>query len=263
MRRRHLIELHEQTWVPRFLREGFVESLGTVLKITGVYRGVPVLYARWLEKSGGQEVLDLASGAGSPTATLLTQLQRLGIEAPRFYLSDLFPAQDKFQQISRVHPRHIAFISDPVNALRVCPPLGQDLRQMISTFHHFKADEAKAILEDAARHSRGICILEPFQRNPLHLLLAVLTIFPAMLAPFFAQRWRVRLFLTSLVVPIIPLMLVFDAVVSVLRTYTKEEVLNMAASLPVENFRWDVGSIKFMLVFRATYIFGWKEAQPG
>src|ERR1700754_843236 len=103
MRRLHLIELHEQKWVPRFLRESFVESLSTVLKMTGVYRGGPVVYAQWLEKSGGREVPDLASGAGGPTATLLTQLQRLGIEAPRFFLSDLFPATDKFKQISRAH----------------------------------------------------------------------------------------------------------------------------------------------------------------
>ena len=58
-------------------------------------------------------------------------------------------------------------------------------------------------------------------------------------------------------------MLVFDAVVSVLRTYTKEEILGMVDSLRVDNFRWDIGTTRFMLVFRATYIFGWKEAQPG
>lgn len=263
MRRLHLIELHEQTWVPQFLRESFVESLSTVLRLTGVYKGVPGLYARWLEKSGGREVLDLASGAGGPTAALLTGLQRLGIEAPRFYLSDLFPARDKFKQISMTHPGRIYYIDEPVNALSVCPPHGKDLRQIISAFHHFKADEAQTILADAAKHSRGICILEPFQRNPLHMLLAILTIFPALIAPFFAQKWKWRLLLTSLVIPVVPLMLVFDTLVSVLRTYTKEEILKMIDSLQADNFKWSIGSTTFMLIFRTTYIFGWKEAQSG
>jgi hypothetical protein len=260
MRRLHLIELHEQIWVPQFLRESFVESLSTVLRITGVYGGVSGPYAQWLKKSGGHEVLDLASGAGGPTATLLNDLQRLGIEAPRFYLSDLYPAKDKFKQISLKHPGQISFIAEPVNALSVSTPLGHDLRQIISAFHHFRYGEAKTILQDAALHSSGICILEPFQRNPLHLLLAVMTIFPAMIAPFFARRWKLRLFMTSIVMPIIPLMLVFDAIISVMRTYTEEEVMRMIDSLPVKNFKWDIGTTRFMLIFRATYIFGWKES---
>ncbi|HKY04705.1 MAG TPA: class I SAM-dependent methyltransferase [Blastocatellia bacterium] len=260
MRRLHFIELHEQAWVPRSLRESFVESLSVVLNLTGVYRGVPRLYAQWLRISGGREVLDLASGAGGPTATLLTALQRMGVEAPTFYLSDLFPAREKFNQMSRAYPKHILFVDEPVDALCVSPPHGQDLRQIISAFHHFRPDQAQSILENAARHSRGICILEPFQRNLLHLLLALLTIFPAMIAPFFAQKWKLRLFLTSVIVPIIPLMLVFDAAVSVMRTYTKEEVNRMVTSLGESNFRWVVGSTSFMLVFRTTYIFGWREA---
>lgn len=260
MRRLHLIELHEQRWVPQFLRESFVESLSTVLRMTGVYQGIPQPYALWLKESGGQEVLDLASGAGGPTATLLADLQRLGIEAPKFYLSDLYPAKDKFRQISLTYPKQISFIEEPVNALRVNTPHGQDLRQIISAFHHFRSGDAKTILEDAALHSSGICILEPFQRNALHLFLAIITIFPAMLAPFFARRWRLRLFLTSFVIPIIPLMLVFDAFISVLRTYTKEEVGKMIDSLSAKNFTWVIGSTRFMLVFRTTYVFGWKES---
>jgi hypothetical protein len=260
MRRLHLIELHEQRWIPQFLRESFVESLSTVLKMTGVYQGIPEPYAQWLKKSGGHKVLDLASGAGGPTATLLTDLQRLGIESPKFYLSDLYPAKDKFKQISLTYPEQISFIEEPVNALRVNTPHGQDLRQIISAFHHFRFGEAKTILEDATLHSSGICILEPFQRNALHLFLAVITIFPALIVPFFAQRWKWRLFLISLVIPVIPLMLVFDAFISVLRTYTKEEVIKMIDALPEKNFKWEIGSTRFMGVFRTTYIFGWKES---
>lgn len=260
MKRLHLIELHEQRWVPRFLRESFVESLSTVLNMTGVYQEVPERYAEWLKRSGGRKVLDLASGAGGPTATLLSDLQRLGIEAPKFYLSDLYPAKNQFKQVSLLHPGYISFIEEPVDALGVRTPHGQDLRQMISAFHHFQFGDAQNILKDAALHSSGICILEPFQRNALHLFLAVITIFPALIAPFFARRWSWRLFLTSLVIPVIPLMLVFDAFISVLRTYTKEEVTRMIDTLPVKNFKWDIGSTRFMLVFRTTYIFGWKES---
>ena len=258
MRRLHFIELHEQRWVPRFLRESFVESLSIVLRITGVYSGVPPLYAEWLRNSGGHEVLDLASGAAGPTATLITDLQRIGVEPPRFCLSDLFPVEDKFIEMRLAHPQHISFITEPVDALRVNTAYAHDLRQIISAFHHFKPDQARLIVEDAVKQSKGICILEPFQRNVLHLLIAALTIFPALIAPFFAQKRSLRHFLTTLVIPIVPLMLVFDAAISVLRSYKKEEIKQMVDSLSADNFRWVIGSTRFMLLFQTTYVFGWK-----
>jgi hypothetical protein len=260
MRRLHFIELHEQSWVPRFLRESFVESLSIVLRITGVYRGVPPLYAEWLRNSGGREVLDLASGAAGPTETLITDLQRIGIEPPRFCLSDLFPVEDKFIEMKLAHPRHISFITKPVDALCVDRAYGHDLRQIISAFHHFKPDQARLIVEDAVKHGKGICILEPFQRNAFHMLIAALTIFPALIAPFFARKWRLRHFLTTIVIPVVPLMLVFDAAISVLRSYTKEEIKQMVDSFSADSFHWVIGSTRFMLLFQTTYVFGWKKS---
>jgi hypothetical protein len=259
MRRFHFIELHEQRWVPQFLRECFVESLSAILNITGVYRAIPSLFAQWVQNSGGKEVLDLASGAAGPTETIIKELQRVGINPPKFCLSDLFPAKDKFDQLRQAYPQHIYSVTDPVDALRVEAPYGRDLRQIVSAFHHFKPEQARLILQDAVENSKGICILEPFQRNLLHLLIAVLTIFPALIAPFFARKWRLRYFLVSLVIPIIPLMLVFDTAVSVLRSYTKRELKGMIASLSANDFQWSVGSTPFLLVFRTTYVFGWKQ----
>ena len=261
MRRYHLIELHEQKWMPRFLRESFVEGLSAVLGMTGVYRGVAPHFAGWLSRSGCREVLDLASGAAGPTETLINDLRDLGVEPPHFCLSDLFPSEVRFSQLKEAYPEHVSFVSEPVDALRVQPPLGRELRQIVSAFHHFRPEQARLILQDAVEHSRGICILEPFQRDRRHLLLAALTIFPALLAPFYVRERRLRLFLTSLLLPVVPLMLVFDAWVSVLRSYTGEEIRAMVGSLKAENYQWSVGSTRFLRVFRTTYLFGWKQAE--
>jgi hypothetical protein len=260
MRRYQLIELHEQEWMPRLLRESFVESLSAVLRMTGVYRGAAPLFARWLQATGCREVLDLASGAAGPTEALIGDLRGLGVEPPRFCLSDLFPSESKFERVRDAHPGYVSFISEPVDALRVSPPLGRELRQIVSAFHHFRPEQARLILQDAVDHSRGICILEPFQRDGRHLLLAALSFFPALLAPFYARERRLRLLLTTLLLPVVPLMLVFDALVSVLRSYTGEEMKAMVQSLKAENFQWSVGSTRFLLFFRATYLFGWKQA---
>ena len=260
MKRYHFIELHEQRWMPQFLREYFVESLSAVLRMNRVYAGIPSLFARWLEESGGRQVLDLASGAAGPTAGLISDLERMGLEPPEFCLSDLFPSVDKFDEWSRVHPGRISFIREPVNALCVGQPHGRELRQIVSAFHHFRPEQARLILEDAVRNSKGICILEPFRRDWLHLVIGVMTLFPALIAPFFARRWKAGHFLTSVVVPVVPLMLVFDAVVSVLRCHSKSELQEMIDSLASDEFDWSLGSTRYLLIFSTAYVFGWRRA---
>jgi hypothetical protein len=256
MKRFHLIELHEQRWMPAWLRRGFVETLGAVFKLTGVYRNVAPIYARWIKESGGREVLDLASGAAGPTEDLLLGLCKAGIEPPAFCLSDIFPMKEDFRLAALANPHHISCIEEPIDALSVPPPYGRDLRQMVSAFHHFPPEQARMILRDAIERSRGICILEPFERNPRHLALALLGIFPALIAPLLARRWRLSHFIASWIIPIIPLMLVFDGIVSVLRIYTRDEIDEMIAAAGGESFRWSISSTRFMGVFHTTCVFG-------
>lgn len=247
--------------MPAWLRRGFVETLGAVFKLIGVYRNVAPMYAEWIRELGGSEVLDLASGAAGPTEELLLALRKEGIEPPVFCLSDIFPVKEDFRLAMLANPHHIFYIEESVDALSVPSPYGHDLRQIVSAFHHFKPEQARLILRDAVEHSRGICILEPFERSPRHLALALMGIFPALIAPFFARRWRLSHFIASWIVPIIPLMLVFDGIVSVLRIYTREEIDEMIASAGGESFRWNIGSTDFMGVFHTTCVFGRRKAE--
>jgi len=46
-----------------------------------------------------------------------------------------------------------------------------------------------------------------------------------LLVPFFARKFRLRKMLFTTIIPVIPLMAIFDGIVSILRSYTKEEIL--------------------------------------
>ena len=52
-------------------------------------------------------------------------------------------------------------------------------------------------------------------------------------------KWS-RLFFTYLL-PVIPLVIGFDGIVSVLRTYTAEELLEMTTKITSENYLWESG----------------------
>ena len=52
MSRIHLIEFHEQSWVPAILREGVTDYLRAVTKIAGHYGAILPLLQTTLEESG-------------------------------------------------------------------------------------------------------------------------------------------------------------------------------------------------------------------
>jgi hypothetical protein len=77
-------------------------------------------------------------------------------------------------------------------------------------------------------------------------------LFTPFIRPF---RWS-RLFWTY-VIPLVPLMVWWDATVSCLRTYTPDELREMVAHLGVDDYTWDVGVVRVALPQASmTYLMG-------
>ena len=115
-------------------------------------------------------------------------------------------------------------------------------RTMFTAFHHFRPADARAILASAVRDRQGIAIFEATSRTPaaLGMMLAVplvVWLLTPLIRPF---RWS-RLFWTY-VVPVIPVAIMFDGVVSCLRSYTPGEIQMMAMEVGGETFEWEAGA---------------------
>ncbi len=93
------------------------------------------------------------------------------------------------------------------------------MRTIFATFHHFRPVMARKVLEDAYRKRAPIGVFEftvrsaPYVMTAPLIALFVLLITP-MIRPF---SWR-QIFLTY-VVPVLPLLVFWDGLVSHLRTY--------------------------------------------
>src|SRR5712691_9799129 len=131
-------------------------------------------------------------------------------------LSDKFPnrAADKGT---------VPFHSLAVDATAVPADL-QGFRTIFTAFHHFRPSEARAILADAVRQGQGIGVFEISRRAPREIAVIALTwlavlVFVPFIRPF---RWS-RLVWTYLP-PVLPLVGLFDGVVSCLRTYSPAEL---------------------------------------
>lgn len=250
----HLFEFGDQPWLRGWWREAYLDCLNIGLRSGGQFRCLHRVFSTWAQRLPDATVLDLGSGGGGPIRTMLRAAARDGTAMPRIFLSDLFPSREHYQDLERQHGTHqLSFIPEPISALDV----GRTdirLRSICSTFHHFQPLEAAALVRDAAEHADGLFIAEPLQRNLRHFLLVLLSgPIPYLLAPFTADRfeWRKLLFCTLL--PIVPLLVMFDGCVSVLRTYTTKEIEAMIPPEKRPGLDITHGTLSYMGLFAAQY----------
>jgi hypothetical protein len=155
-------------------------------------------------------------------------------------LTDLHPNAEGFKRASSGF-ESVHFYEHSVSATRV-PPHLRGFRTVFSSFHHFSPDEALGILCDAAKENQGIAIFEGANRD-LRVVLAIcfLPLVALLIAPTIKPfRWS-RIFWTY-VVPMVPFMLWFDGVMSCLRAYSKEELLQMSQKVRVRGYQWQAGT---------------------
>jgi hypothetical protein len=177
-------------------------------------------------------------------------------------LSDHCPNIPAFERACCLSQQAITYHPKPVDATRVPLELA-GFRTMFTAFHHLRPDQARTVLADAVAKGEGIAVFEPGQRNLLVLLLFPLLLFTPLrvllAAPFIRPfRWS-RLFWTYLV-PAVPLVLLFDQIVSVLRWYSVHELCGLTAGL--DRYHWDIGTVRAKPVpFPITYLIGTPTSQ--
>jgi len=236
MRRLHLFEFGDQPWFPQVLRDAETAYLAVGYRLLPLARLWAERISSVLDPGAPVEIVDLCSGSGGPMPLIIGELEARGHEG-RATLTDLYPNLK-----SAAHP-HIVWLAEPVDARRV-PPMLAGVRTMFSAFHHFRPDAAKAILKDAFDRRRAICILESGSGTLAGLIsmvgvpLAVLALMP-WARPF---RWAYLLF--TYILPLIPLIVLWDGSVSMLRTYTPELMKKLTHDLQASDYVWEIGRIQ-------------------
>ncbi|MEM8933524.1 MAG: class I SAM-dependent methyltransferase [Acidobacteriota bacterium] len=257
MKRRHLIELHEQPWFPAVWRRLFQLGLGKAQLTIGAYDNAVPKIADLLRSTGHREILDLCSGSAAVTANLRHGIAAELGEAPRIVLSDLYPNLDAFRALEADADGGIGFHPEPVDAFHP-PDDAPRIRSIVAALHHFGPDDARRILEDAAHHADGIVVLESTGRTWSNMLQTLPLPIPAALITAFGLRpWRPSHLLWGLLLPVIPLVALWDGLVSNWRTYTPEELRAMTDSIDAPDFDWEVGTVPMAKApLRTTYVIG-------
>jgi hypothetical protein len=228
MGRLHLLEIHDQPWCPRSLRDALTDFLQFALTLGRSYAAVAPLLRDAVARTGASRVVDLCSGAGGPWRDL-----RNDIPVP-VLLTDKYPNRG-------ARARSLPFHEEPVDATAV--PAGvRGFRTLFTSFHHFRPPEARAILADAVHGRQGIGVFEVSRRAPREIaVIALAWLAILVLVPFIRPlRWS-RLVWTYLP-PVLPLVGAFDGVVSCLRTYSPAELRQLVRGL--DTYDWEIGETR-------------------
>jgi hypothetical protein len=239
MRRVQFIELHEQSWFPSFLRDEITDALQFGLNLFKSYAPIAPLLQSAVDATRSRSIADLCSGGGGPWLDLSRKLQR-DVPALSIYLTDKYPNLAAFDNLREASANRITFCPRPVDALNVPSELC-GFRTMFSSFHQFSPEDARAVLQNAVDARQSIAIFEITRRSPSTIgLMIPWALVPLLYTPWIRPfRWS-RLLWTYLV-PIIPLVLLFDGVVSCLRTYRPRELREIIEKLTATGYHWGIG----------------------
>lgn len=235
MRRLHLFEFGDQPWFPQVLRDAETAYL------TAAYRLLP-LPRIWAERIAtvfkpGEpcEILDLCSGSGGAMAAILDELEKRGLHA-RARLTDLYPSLK-----SVPHPR-ISWETQPVDATRVPRNLA-GVRTMFSAFHHFRPSAARSILRGALDSQRPIFIFESGSGDALGLATMLLVPLNVLALMPFARPMRWGYLVFTYLIPILPILLFWDGMVSMLRIYSPRQMAELIRDFKCSDYEWEIGEI--------------------
>jgi hypothetical protein len=216
--------------------------------------------AKRMSRDAVTDIVDLGSGSGGPVGLVLRELEKRGFQA-RVTLTDLYPVTCQLN-LGEDQKSTIRYWPEPVDAARV-PAALSGTRTMFASFHHFRPAAAHAILQDAFLQRRPICIFEAPSRTPAAIASALLIpILVLVLTPSVRPLTAVQVLFTYLV-PILPLLVFWDGLISQFRTYSVEELRELTRDLRSPAYRWEAGLVRIpRMPVGVPCLTGWPE-DPG
>jgi hypothetical protein len=240
VRRRQLVEIEDLAWCPKAVRNGGTDWLAFMANTTKVFSAVAPAIRRAMDAAGTAQVLDLCSGSGGPWLTLERELAKSGAVAVE--LSDRFPNIAAFRDLHERSHGRVRFRAESIDAADV-PPALAGVRTFFNAFHHFPPPIARAILADAVRKRRPIAIFEGVNVRAIGLIAMPLQVPAILLLTPFVKPFRWSRLLFTYILPLIPLLVIFDGTVSMLRLYLADELRELVAAVPDhETFEWEIGT---------------------
>jgi hypothetical protein len=232
-------ELADQPWWPRWARDAMTGYLHAIIQRARPYDLAVPRLSSLLRASGSRSLIDLCSGAGGPWPQLRDTLAAAGAPVD-VICTDLEPNRAAAARLAGAPG--LQYRATPVSALAVPCDL-QGARTMFSALHHFDPADIRRILLDAQAAGVPFSAFEATSRS-IRGVLATLVIPIAVLALMPTVRPRDwRALLCTYLIPVLPLAIWWDGLISTLRTCRVDELEAIVRTLPPAEYDWQVEEI--------------------
>jgi hypothetical protein len=238
----HLVEFTDLPGLPRPIRRWLGDYLRGIVTLTRIFEPAAPRIADLLRATGGDQVVDLCSGAGGPWPALARPVEAALGRPVQVLLTDLHPDADTWAWLRSSAASGVSGHPGSVPADDV-PAALPGVRTLFDGLHHLPPVAARAVLADAARHGVPLLAAEAVDRSALGLagvLFSPLLVWAV--TPFLRPLSMPRLLFTYLL-PLVPLLVLWDGIVSVLRCYRPDELRALTGGLD-DRYDWRVERVR-------------------
>ncbi|KAI9844009.1 MAG: hypothetical protein M1837_005944 [Sclerophora amabilis] len=267
----HFYEINDQSWLPPYIRQKVQSclTLAWTLKLPLIQSLSPaqLVSSTLLRVLAGDVTkytfVDFCAGAGGPTPTIERDLNRRltrssgvgGRERAadgkgewktdpgvQFLLTDIHPHLEAWEEAAKKSD-HLGFIRESVDAANAPRDLidaqGKKVFRLFNlAFHHFDDPLARQILKNTIETADGFGIFELQDRTVSSLLtIFIMGLLFVLITPIFFWRSPGHL-LFHYIIPVIPVVLIFDGYISSLRTRSVDEVLGLLDGKAAQTAGW-------------------------
>jgi hypothetical protein len=240
MRWPRLFEIEDQKWLPQILRNQMTDALKFLILEMKVYDPIMPEFQWVMQQSKAKKVVDLCSGGTGPWEYIVGAISHPEEIVERITLTDLFPNKQALKAMSDKNPI-FHYRETPVDVLDIAVEL-DGVRTLFSSFHHFDPEQAVTIIQDAVNKQMPICIFEFTGRSFMNFLLTPISMLMLFVMLLFKRPLTISRLLFSYLIPIVPMIYLWDSTVSHLRSYSQSELKEILSRVENrESYEWEIG----------------------
>lgn len=242
MGRIHLFEFEDQEWFPTFLRNYGTDFLQFLSNKTKMYKLIIPIIKKGLKKGKTNQIVDIGSGGGGGLIWLNSELKK-DVPDLKIILTDFYPNIPAFK-LTKQKANNFEFIEKPIDARNVPTEL-KGLRTQFLSLHHFKPTDAKRILQNVIDTNSTIAIFEVQERSFPSIIAMIFSPLSVLLTTPFIRPFKIGRIIFTYIIPIVPLFVLWDGVVSSLRTYSVKEMNELVKNLnKTDKYDWEINKVK-------------------
>jgi hypothetical protein len=222
MKRKHLFEFEDQKWFPGFLRNYLTDFLQFVSNRFNIYKGIVPILSETLSKSGNSTIIDLASGGGGGLVNLVSALEKQHPQI-KVVLTDYYPNEKAFSFTAKQSSK-FSYRTESIDARNV---------------------PSEKILQNAVDAKSGIAMFESQERNVKSVIAMIFSPLNVLFVTPFIRPFSIGRIVFTYIIPLVPLFVMLDGILSALRTYTVPEMEELVGRVKGnENYDWKIGKVK-------------------